>query len=117
MVLPFDLQGGTEALTQAAADAAAAFSGAGVDVLVHNAGACLLWCLPFRRGYAQTWLCVCILHVQHVRQELTQLHHRGCSQHSTAEEAADELADAMSRLTSLVPTSNLDGLAEYCLLM
>ena len=40
-VLPFDLLGNYRELEQAAAGAAAAFGGAGVDVLVHNAGALL----------------------------------------------------------------------------
>jgi NAD(P)-dependent dehydrogenase (short-subunit alcohol dehydrogenase family) len=38
-VLPFDLLGAPKELEQAAAGAAAAFGSAGVDVLVHNAGA------------------------------------------------------------------------------
>ena len=38
-MLPFDLLGDFKELEEAAAGAAAAFGGAGVDVLVHNAGA------------------------------------------------------------------------------
>ena len=38
-VLPFDLIGPFKELEQAAAGAAAAYGGAGIDVLVHNAGA------------------------------------------------------------------------------
>ena len=41
-VLPFDLLGNFKELEQAAADAAVAFDGAGVDVLVHNAGAAVI---------------------------------------------------------------------------
>jgi NAD(P)-dependent dehydrogenase (short-subunit alcohol dehydrogenase family) len=38
LVLPFDLLGSSSSLEQAAADADAAFGGAGIDFLIHNAG-------------------------------------------------------------------------------
>jgi hypothetical protein len=48
LVLPFDLGGPAADLAAAARAADGAFGGAGVDYLIHNAGACVL-----------AWLCVC----------------------------------------------------------
>lgn len=72
LVLPFDLCGDYAELEKAAAAADAAFDGAGVDYLVHNAGAqtsaarCLMQCCPLHwlGKWEYVWLLVCVCCVQ-----------------------------------------------------
>jgi NAD(P)-dependent dehydrogenase (short-subunit alcohol dehydrogenase family) len=53
LVLPFDLLGSEADLQKAAQAADAAFGGAGIDYLIHNAGAAAQWQLS---GYS----CCCV---------------------------------------------------------
>jgi hypothetical protein len=87
LVLPFDLCGGDEAIEKAAALADAAFGGAGVDYLIHNAGQSV------------------IMHLSQPALSASTLSFSppGASQHAMAEDVKSSITAQMFALNTLGP--------------